>query len=763
MIKKAGFEHKRKKWKGFPRYLYKIILSNTFLILIPICILGIVWYGMISHQARQKFQQEKSIIFNEIVSGISQRLKTIKLEVATESREQKYSTYTYSVDYTTDLSMIIKRLSSMTEKYHLIFSVYFYDEKTRKIYNSKSGKYNLDEFYDTSWLKDTDENLYSVQQLPLRYAFENKVLLDKFNTLYSEFNQLVFTYVIKGKPDFYLAANISIDRLYDEIAASYDLQNDNQEFFFLDTNGQLIEGNCSYTDPENLISLPAGTMKNGVNYVTRNNRIYFMKNLDFGIYIVTSYPLHDSYHESQYLGKYILLICIGLLLFLLIISVYMAKNLYQPVNALYMEITDNLNNFQNENVYDEINMLKQVFFEMNTFNSKAKLNLKQFDEISKTFRFRNYLEHYQCQEDFLQDHPFLFDENGDGLCEMLVLKINVANKAISINEEMLFRMNLQEVLRTYLQSSMKGILTEIKENNLVLLYVGNEKESLMQTRKIITDTVIKLTDQNAYFAISRPISNVEEIIPQYQICIDLILNAYFFQFKNEIITEEHLVKYDDIDDLYNTLLNMNAAFIRNIVCQNEAEVDNLYEQLYTKLNSLQNVFEVKEICTRILVDLDHELHFSKLLEINLIHELNDMRTLADLMEFIRKMLVSVSNQYKNSDSKENNYCEQAKKYLDENYMIDMNITDVADNLDISYSYLSRIFRSRTGFTLTDYLNGVRINKSKDYLSNTSLTLGEISEKVGYNNVQSYQRFFKKYINLTPGDFRKLYTNPHNKI
>jgi YesN/AraC family two-component response regulator len=60
-------------------------------------------------------------------------------------------------------------------------------------------------------------------------------------------------------------------------------------------------------------------------------------------------------------------------------------------------------------------------------------------------------------------------------------------------------------------------------------------------------------------------------------------------------------------------------------------------------------------------------------------------------------------------------------------------------------------------TLTDYLNNNRIEKSKDYLANTFLTLCEISEKVGYNNVQSYQRFFKKYINITPGDYRKLHT------
>ncbi|WMJ86587.1 helix-turn-helix domain-containing protein [Anaerocolumna sp. MB42-C2] len=759
MLKEKLNEYKKRKWKGFPRYLYKIVLSNIFLILIPICILGVIWYTMISHQAAQKFHQEKSITLNEIASGINQRVKTIKLEVATESREQKYSTYTYSGDYTGDLSMIVKRLYSMTEKYHLIFSVYFYDKLTGKIYNSKSGKYNFEEFYDTTWMRDVNEEIYSVQQLPLRYAFDNEKLLKKFNTLYSEFNQLVFTYIIKGKPDFYLAANISIDRLYNEIADSYNLYNDNQEFFFLDESGQLIDGKCSYTASENLLRLSSDVMKNGVAYIMQNNRIYFMKSLDFGIYCVTSYPLHNSYQEAQYLGKYIFLICIGLTLFLLVISVYMAKRLYQPINTLYIEIADNSNSLHKENIYDDIDMLKQVFLELNNFNSNARLNLKQFDEISKTFRFRNFLENYQCQKDFLQDHPFLFDEKGNGFCEMLILKIDITNKAMSVDEEMLFRLNLQEVLRTYLQSSMKGILTQIEEDNLVLLYVGNERESVEQTRKVITDTVIKLTDQNVYFAISHPIKKVEEIIPQFHNCLDLIVNSYFFNWKNEIITDERVVKFNDSGEIYNKLLNMNTSFIRSIVSQNESEVDTMFQQLQTILNSIQNVSQVKEVCSRVMVDLDHELHFGKLLEVNLIQAINDNKTLIEMMQFIKKTLNLISFQYKNSDAKEKNYCELAKKYLDEYYMRDMNITDVADHLDISYSYLSKIFRTRTGVTLTDYLNNVRINKSKEYLTNTFLTLGEISEKVGYNNAQSYQRFFKKYINITPGDYRKLYNKP----
>lgn len=751
-------KNRNRKWKGFQRYLYKIILSHIFLILIPISILGVFWFSMISNQAEQKFHQQKSIELNEIVSGINQRIKAIKLEVATEIRDQKYSAYTFSGNYNSDLSMIFNRLSSMVEKYHLIDSVYFYDKITGKIYSSKSGKSAFSTFHDTAWLKQVNENSYSVQQLPLRYSMDNKELLTKYNTLYCEYNQLVLSQVLKGKPDFYLVANISISRLYTDIIDTYNLYNDHQEFFLLNSDGKLIEGECAYQKPEYLIHFPTSNINNGVTFVAQNGRIYYMKSLDSGIICVASYPLHDSFQESQYLGKYILLICIGLMIFLLMVSVYMAKRLYQPINTLYSDITGSTKNLQKDNIYDEIDMLKQVFFEMNTFNSNAKSKIMQFDEINKSFLFRSFLENSQDKQAFMKDHPYLFDESGNCLCEMLIIKFDIADMCLSADEEILFCLNLQEVLRTYLQSSMKGILTKIEEDNLVLLYRGNERESIDQTRNILTDTVIKLTNHNAYFGLSQPIEDVDKIISEYYLCRNLIQNAYFFNWKNEIITYDTIAKPKETDDIYNLMLNITTSFIRYIVSQKQSEITNLFCELETQLCKIKNASQVKDVCNRILVELDHEFHFTKSMNINLLQTLNENKTLTDMMNYSRHLLMQVSTQYGNNDAKENNYCELAKKYLNENYMKDMNITDTADHLNISYSYLSKIFRTRTGMTLTDYLNNIRIDKSKDYLTNTFLTLCEISEKVGYNNVQSYQRFFKKYINITPGDYRKLHTH-----
>ena len=436
----------------------------------------------------------------------------------------------------------------------------------------------------------------------------------------------------------------------------------------------------------------------------------------------------------------------------------MAKRLYQPINTLYSDISESTRNLNKDNIYNEIDMLKLAFSELNTFNSNAKLKLIQFDEVSKAFNFRSYLENSQGKKDFIQDHPYLFDKDGNCFCEMLILKSDFSHMVMSVDEKMLFHLNLQEVLRMYLQSSMKGVLTKIEDDNLVLLYRGNERENFEQIRKILTDTVIKLTNGNAYFSVSQPIYNANEILIQYPICRELVTTSYFFSWKNEIITADEIENSNDVDDIHNMLLDINASFIRCIVSENKSCIDTIFKKLETEVGKIKNSSTAKDVFNRILVELDHEFHFSSFIETNLLQALYENKTLLDMMNFIKKLLLQVSQQYGSNDAKENNYCELAKKYLDDNYMNDMNITDTADYLNISYSYLSKIFRARTGSTLTDYLNNVRIEKSKEYLANTFLTLGEISEKLGYNNVQSYQRFFKKYVNITPGDYRKLHSS-----
>lgn len=94
----------------------------------------------------------------------------------------------------------------------------------------------------------------------------------------------------------------------------------------------------------------------------------------------------------------------------------------------------------------------------------------------------------------------------------------------------------------------------------------------------------------------------------------------------------------------------------------------------------------------------------------------------------------------------------AKKYIRINYCKDISLSDAARYLNVNKSYLSRLFRQKTGMTLVDYLTKIRIENAIKLIKNTNLRIYEIAEKVGYENVEHFSRVFKKRVGVSPKEY-----------
>jgi two-component system response regulator YesN len=96
-----------------------------------------------------------------------------------------------------------------------------------------------------------------------------------------------------------------------------------------------------------------------------------------------------------------------------------------------------------------------------------------------------------------------------------------------------------------------------------------------------------------------------------------------------------------------------------------------------------------------------------------------------------------------------------KNYIAKNYMSDgLSISDISGYLHMSASHVCTIFKQETGDTINNYLTAYRLNKAKQYLRETLLTVAEISVKVGYRDNSYFGRIFRKHIGMTPNDYRK---------
>ncbi len=97
----------------------------------------------------------------------------------------------------------------------------------------------------------------------------------------------------------------------------------------------------------------------------------------------------------------------------------------------------------------------------------------------------------------------------------------------------------------------------------------------------------------------------------------------------------------------------------------------------------------------------------------------------------------------------------ALNYVNENYAGPLTLEDVSELMGLNTSYFCRLFKSATGVTFTEYLNAVRVRKSGTLLHNTSKSITDVSNEVGFSTVTYYNRVFKKYMKCTPSIYRMI--------
>lgn len=95
-----------------------------------------------------------------------------------------------------------------------------------------------------------------------------------------------------------------------------------------------------------------------------------------------------------------------------------------------------------------------------------------------------------------------------------------------------------------------------------------------------------------------------------------------------------------------------------------------------------------------------------------------------------------------------------KEYLDIHYADPITLDFLSDIFYINSSYLSTLFKEKTGMKYVDYLNGLRIDAAKTLLQTTDRRAATISRMVGYDNEKYFYRVFKKFTDLTPEQYRK---------
>lgn len=79
---------------------------------------------------------------------------------------------------------------------------------------------------------------------------------------------------------------------------------------------------------------------------------------------------------------------------------------------------------------------------------------------------------------------------------------------------------------------------------------------------------------------------------------------------------------------------------------------------------------------------------------------------------------------------------------------------IAGKFYINASYLSQLFKKEMNIKFIDYITKIRLEKAIELLKDTSLTVNEIAEAVGYKDARYFREIFVKHMGKTPSQYRK---------
>ena len=127
-----------------------------------------------------------------------------------------------------------------------------------------------------------------------------------------------------------------------------------------------------------------------------------------------------------------------------------------------------------------------------------------------------------------------------------------------------------------------------------------------------------------------------------------------------------------------------------------------------------------------------------------------------IKEFAQKFLMECTQAVSSvKKAEENPIIKKVCAYVDENLSSDISLETAADFVGVSSFYLSKLFKEEKGETFINFISDKRLEKSRQLLSETSLSIKEITAEVGYNDQNYFSRIFKTKYGLSPKEYRKV--------
>ncbi|MDD3169533.1 MAG: response regulator [Eubacteriales bacterium] len=405
-----------------------------------------------------------------------------------------------------------------------------------------------------------------------------------------------------------------------------------------------------------------------------------------------------------------------------------SDNLLLILKKLSEEIPDNMNNIKSLAETDQLNyVLEKAII--------ANISKISFEDLVNVHEGHLFL-------------PYFFVAYGKICCND-ELELDVSNSE--------FLKNLSNVFVS--KDNVKQAMMIIEEDHLVYLYnidfkTENHKKEQIEITNILKRNIKQFFDLDMFFGVS----TVGDMLPD----IPRLVKEGKKACERCFFSEDKLIHYDQsIEKITDENIKIKPDHIRRYLDRADmkglfAYIDERFDKIYGTYNKMsvrklfidfislaQIIYQEKFNEEEVINDAKFRyIYFDKLADFNAIKE------------YVKGVYHFISMRH--GDKTYSYYIYKSIQFIKENYERNITLEEVAENSQISKSYLSLLFKQETGINFSTFLTNYRIEKCKEYMKESHYKIYEIAERVGFDNPYYFSKVFKEKVGISCKEYQKKY-------
>ncbi len=392
-----------------------------------------------------------------------------------------------------------------------------------------------------------------------------------------------------------------------------------------------------------------------------------------------------------------------------------------------------------------------------------KISSREHRNILRNNILMLWLNNTFSMEELAEKTSVLGIETGGNWFKTAVVKVLFAN-TVSGQDKSLMCFAVSNICGEILQGRELGISFCDYNGDVVLFMLSSTHTPDEETvRQVLEDCAVNIKnylDLEVFITAGSTQKSADTVYQSYSSARSL--QEYFMIYPYGKIISQGDVPETPLPPLQDAEIN-SKAIMECILRKDRKNCLDHIDEMYGRIRSLKCLTPsyLQNFTIEILMDITGTLRAQNITTDTLFSEFGDLfsqvfriRTADGILDWLKGIAGKCIGLLEQQQESISPFIKKVVADVHTRYSEDINLKTLSIEYNISAPYLGQLFKTEIGETFTNYLNNIRIEKSKEILKSTSLTASEISKKVGYANPRYFFTIFKKAVGISPSEYKE---------